>query len=602
MNNIYKAIIDNQETIYRKTNNKNKYYSLLRLFTFIIGVVITYILFQLSVTTGVCALVLFIGLFVVLVNYQNKNNLILKKSDELIKIYKNEINDINKKNIFGDGNEYTDTNHSYSSDLDLFGKHSLFSYINRTVSKDGSKILANWLKEKSSINEIKIRQSAIKELSAKHLFKEEFLRNFFLSTKSVANDSNRVTNWINNFKVSFIKKNGLKIFIKISPLIILLSFVFSYYFPILWIVFTFFIFLNLIVLIKQKNNVDKIHQYVSKHSNIFYKYSKLISLIKNESFKNTILVEIKNDLVKHYKPDYQLIKISKLSNKLDYRLDMFISFFLNTFLLWDIHISIEIEKWFLNNRKDVLCWLESIGKMDALLSLSILYFNHPNWCFPAICSDYFVLNAKDIGHPLIPANKRITNDYNISGIGKIDIITGSNMAGKSTFLRTIGVNMILAFTGAPVCAKSMSVSLVDINTNMRTQDSLEENTSSFYAELKRIKKILLEIKNNNNCFLLLDELLKGTNSNDKYIGSVAIIKQLLKHNTVGLISTHDLKLTKLHNKYPYNINNYNFDVTVNNKKMEFNYKLKNGICKSFNASLLMKEIGIDLNIESPLKN
>ncbi len=176
------------------------------------------------------------------------------------------------------------------------------------------------------------------------------------------------------------------------------------------------------------------------------------------------------------------------------------------------------------------------------------------------------------------------------------------MAGKSTFLRTIGINMVLAFAGAPTCAKSLSVSLADINTNMRTQDSLEENTSSFYAELKRIKKTLLEIENKNNCFLLLDELLKGTNSNDKYIGSVAIIEQLLRHNTMGLISTHDLELTKLHNKYPNDINNYNFNVIVNNKEMYFNYKLNKGICESFNASLLMKEIGIDLNIESTLKS
>lgn len=169
------------------------------------------------------------------------------------------------------------------------------------------------------------------------------------------------------------------------------------------------------------------------------------------------------------------------------------------------------------------------------------------------------------------------------------------MGGKSTFLRTLGVNMVLALAGAPVCAGKLMVSPAKIMTSMRVMDSLEENASSFYAELERIKKILQQVERGEKCFLLLDEVLKGTNSIDRHTGSAALIKQLLKNEVAALIATHDLQLTELAAELPENIRNYHFDVTVENEELYFDYKLKPGICKSFNASLLMKKIGIDID-------
>jgi DNA mismatch repair ATPase MutS len=197
-----------------------------------------------------------------------------------------------------------------------------------------------------------------------------------------------------------------------------------------------------------------------------------------------------------------------------------------------------------------------------------------------------------MGHPLIPASRRICNDFSIDGTGKAIVVTGSNMSGKSTFLRTCGINTVLALSGAPVCASAMSLTLTRLHTSMRITDSLEENISSFYAELRRLKAIISGAENDPGVFLLLDEILRGTNSDDRYAGSVALIKQLSEYGAVAMVATHDLRLAGLKEELPEKIENYHFDVKVKGGELFFDYLLTPGICSSFNASLLMKKMGI----------
>ncbi len=197
-----------------------------------------------------------------------------------------------------------------------------------------------------------------------------------------------------------------------------------------------------------------------------------------------------------------------------------------------------------------------------------------------------------MGHPLIPEKKRINNDFESSGHGKTILITGSNMSGKSTFLRTCGINTVLALAGAPVCASSFSLSHVRIHSSMRISDSLEENISSFYAELRRLRSVITEAEKDPRVFLLLDEILRGTNSDDRFTGSVALIKQLMGYGTVAMVATHDLRLAGLSKDIPGKIDNYHFDVKISGEELFFDYKLTPGVCSSFNASLLMKKMGI----------
>jgi DNA mismatch repair ATPase MutS len=578
-----------------KGNSRKKInsYSIIRLIIFSFLVIITILIFNYSIFFGLISLPISIIIFAFLVKFHNKKEEELRKAEYLIKIYQNEIRDPKDDNIFGCGKEFVNHTHLYTSDLDVFGNFSLFNFINRAVTSQGANKLADWLKQSSELTDIIARQKSLKELSGKIIFKEEFLRTFFLTK---ANEENsKLKDWVLNFQAYFLNKTFIKIFAWISPILIVISFILGYIFPYIWLVSFVFISTNLLLLTGHKNAVQKTHSYTSKQAKIFKRYAKLISLIKKENFNNTHLNELKAELISAYNPEKEFKKISRIAQRFDNRYNIIFQLFFSPIFLWDFHISIQTEKWFEKNKKTINNWLEIIGEFDALLSLSIVHYNNPNWVFPDFTRDDFCIDAKDISHPLIPEKTRIASNYSIKGKEKTDIITGSNMAGKSTFLRTVGTNMVLAYAGAPVCAKYFKLSKTEILTYFRIHDSLEESTSSFYAELKRIKNILNYIKTNNNAILLLDELLRGTNSNDRYLGSVAIIKQILKYKAFGIVATHDLKLADLEKEFPEQIRNFNFDVNVKNEELFFDYKLKDGICKSFNATLLMKKIGIEMN-------
>jgi len=269
-----------------------------------------------------------------------------------------------------------------------------------------------------------------------------------------------------------------------------------------------------------------------------------------------------------------------------------ISIPLNLFFFWDIHVCLSLERWKTEHAGDIDRWLETMAEFEVVNSIANMAFNNPDWIMPEIVPGYFTFSAVNMGHPLIPANRRIHNDFEITGDGRIVIITGSNMSGKSTFLRTCGVNTVLALAGAPVCATILKVSHVQVHSSMRITDSLEDNTSSFYAELKRLATIIKRAEQDPQVLLLLDEILRGTNSNDRYTGSVALIRQLAGYGAVALVATHDLKLAEMEKEMYGSLDNYHFDVKVDGEELYFDFKLTPGVCTSLNASILMKKMGI----------
>ena len=319
-------------------------------------------------------------------------------------------------------------------------------------------------------------------------------------------------------------------------------------------------------------------------------------LIEKTAFTTPLLQQMQ-DQFKHghnYTASRQFKILKKILERLDLRYNLLLSAPLNLLLLWNLQQVLDLEKWKLNNSIRLKQWFETFGHFEALNSLSVLAFNHPGWCFPLFKEPFFYIKGTNIGHPLINKNKRVNNDINIDSQGKLLLITGSNMAGKSTYLRSIGINVILAMAGAPVCAEYFCLSTVQLISSMRIADNLEESTSTFYAELKKLKSVIDKVNEGNHVFILLDEILRGTNSLDRHTGSVALIKQLIKHQAAGIIATHDVGLAALKNDYPENILNYHFDVQVTGEELYFDYKLKPGICTSLNASILMKKIGIEL--------
>ncbi len=239
-------------------------------------------------------------------------------------------------------------------------------------------------------------------------------------------------------------------------------------------------------------------------------------------------------------------------------------------------------------------WLNIVGQFEIMASFSILAFDHPGWCFPELVKDKYFFNAKDLGHPLLPEKSCIHNDFLFKGDGKVVMVTGSNMSGKSTMLRTVGINLILAYSGAPVCASKMKCSIMYIYTSMRVVDNLKSNISSFYAELLRIKMILDAIRSGKEVFFLLDEIFKGTNSRDRKMGAIAVLKNLTTAKTTGIVSTHDLELTDLERNKDFNLMNYYFKETYQNKKIFFDYKIRKGVSYTSDVKYLMEIIGLSL--------
>ncbi|HEX5667338.1 MAG TPA: DNA mismatch repair protein MutS, partial [Chitinophagaceae bacterium] len=305
--------------------------------------------------------------------------------------------------------------------------------------------------------------------------------------------------------------------------------------------------------------------------------------------------ELKNELgIGVTTATHSIHKLNRIFNRFDYRLNPLVFIPLNTLVLWDLQQVLQLEKWKEANNHKIDHWFHTLAEFEALSSLGTLAFNHPGWTFPELNAEQPEFTAGGLGHPLIDPNKSVVNNYSTIGKAQISIITGSNMAGKSTFLRSVGVNMVLACMGAPVYASHLRISPLKVMSSMRVKDNLEESTSTFYAELKKLKSIIDAVKRKEPLFILLDEILRGTNSHDRHTGSKSLIRQLVHDNATGIIATHDLELASLEKEFPASIHNFHFDVQIDGPELYFDYTLKTGICQSFNAAILMKKIGIEL--------
>jgi hypothetical protein len=493
-----------------------------------------------------------------------------------------------------DGTDLEPAHHSYAADLDLFGKSSLYQFINRCNSEKAKLILAQRLLNPLTESEILKQQDAARELSAKPLWRQQ-LQAYGIKQIITLETEKKVLQWITTNE-NYFKHPFFKVLLYVFPVITIGS---IYLCLADYISFSTFLAL-LVVFIAVSGSLSK------KITPVYNLLSKIVSEInvlynemnwfEKESFHDDLLIELQQKIKSDstHKGSGEILHLRKILSRFDTRLNVLAFIILNTLFLWDVWQLMALKKWKARNQSIVPHWFETIASLEVSNTLATLLFNHPDWCFPVISGQHFTLEGQAIGHPLIPEKQRVNNSFQVCGTGKIDLITGSNMAGKSTFLRSIGVNMILAYAGAPVCAKQFTVSIVTVKSSMRVADNLAENTSTFYAELKKLKSIIEVVNNHEKVLIILDEILRGTNSFDRHTGSSALIKQLIKKNAVALIATHDVELAELEKDFPGNISNYHFDVQVSGEELYFDYKLKRGICTSLNASLLMKKIGIEL--------
>jgi len=593
-NNFYHTRIEWLKAEAKKLQQKKTAFGWLRFGSIAAIIVAFYVLWSLGVWYTIVASIVLLTIFIRLLYADLKNKAAIVHTNNLININIDELKFLDGDYYhFDSGNEYIPSDHLYANDLDIFGKASLFQYINRSTSEMGSNQFADYLKFPASTNLILQRQIAVKELSKKIEWIQDLQakgkeKQITFSTKD------RLEKWINEPPV-FSRFKPWKWLRYLLPAIIISIVVLYIFDEVPSGVFYFFLLLFAAIAYQVNKYVSPIHEQLSKIAEELEILSSSISHIENAAFESTLLKELQSAFIhQNKKVSHDITLLRKLLDKLDLRYNLVISAPLNILLLWNLQQVLDLEKWKSAQRKNIHTSFDTLGHIEALNSFGVLCFNEPEWAFPEIADDYFFIEGKEVGHPLISKTKLVNNDIEIKHDGELMLVTGSNMAGKSTYLRSVGVNVILAMAGAPVCAKNFKVSHVQVISSMRITDNLAESTSTFYAELKKLKTIIEKVNAGEKVFILLDEILRGTNSLDRHTGSVALVKQLIKHHAAAIIATHDLELAKIKGEYPDNIINYHFDVQVSNDELYFDYRLKPGVCNSLNASILMKKIGIEL--------
>ncbi len=489
------------------------------------------------------------------------------------------------------GDEYNALNPHLAIDFDIFGTGSLFQYLNRCSTKIGKNKLAENLC-KSQLNETIIaeKQQAIKELAEKNDFVQDFeAYGMFISENG--SELASLQNWLDETTQ---KLKLLQLLIIIIPFINLIWFTLVAFSLLSIDSIAFPILLSLSIIGLNKKKIGNAHDKLGKTAKTFEKYTTLIQLIENETFKSLYLSDLRQKLShQNAKASHSLKKLFKLLNSFDIRYNILTSFILNSLLIFDIQIFCRLEKWKATHKNSINLWFATLAEIDALISFATYAYNNQNdISYPQISEKEFAFEANEMGHPLIHPSVRINNSIQFNGMPSVIIITGANMAGKSTFLRTLSVNLILAMNGAPICAKRFVFTPCDIMSSIKIQDSLSNNESYFYAELLRLKDIIEHVKKQPKTFVVLDEILRGTNTKDKQLGSLGLLEKLISQNATVIIATHDLAIGELEKKYPDIVINQCFEVELTNDQLIFDYKLKNGISQKLNASFLMKKMEI----------
>ncbi|NRB48566.1 MAG: hypothetical protein HRU41_12890 [Saprospiraceae bacterium] len=575
-------------------------FSLVRLLVFMAGIALTIYLGSIAWYWAILFFLTFVAVFYQFMKWHQQISAAAQHHEELAKINGLELSALNHDfSHFDAGAKFLEMEHPYALDLDLFGEHSLFQYINRTSTEIGRQRLAQYLTEPSATELIEARQIAIQELADKIEWRQHFQAHG-RETEDHPTHLQALLDWLQD--PAFVKDNTwLKIALYVAPIWFTAALIlWLFYWP--WQYALLMLIPPALILQRTVQRVNDTHRRTAHAEVMLSNYARLIRQVEEGSFQAPLLKELQSTFLQAGNSASKIIsRLSYLISQLNVRFNAF-AILLNLGGLWDLHWVYRLEMWRAAQKEVLPRWFDSLQEFEVLSSLGNLVHNHPHWQFPTI-TDAREIEALGIGHPLIRRDQVITNDISMPIQGHIKLITGSNMAGKSTFLRTLGINLVLGLSGSPVCANRLQLPQLQVYTSMRTQDALHESTSSFYAELKRLKVIIEAVEaaaqgiaQERPIFFLLDEILKGTNSVDRHTGAKALIHQLIEYKGGGLIATHDLELGALEAKAEGAIENLRIEVEIQDGELHFDYKLKKGVSQSFNATLLMQQMGIRVKI------
>ena len=507
------------------------------------------------------------------------------------------------------GITFAPANHAYAHDLDVFGTHSLYRLLNRTRTHDGAARLANYLLNPAPPHRIFLRQQAVQALKTHINWRQDFEATAMLNEKislsttglrTWATGTTPLPGWLNIARFVF----------PVLTTALFVCWLIGY--PSLGAVPGLAVLAAIAGHAALLSPFQRVTKLVSEQTHDIAQsladFADLFRFVENAPGNSILLTDLRNQLVTGQSTASVAVhKLATLVENFNFRRNPYFYLFVGLPSLWDVHYLVALNRWREQHGPLLANWFVALAEAEALNSLAGFAHAHPNYVQPELLEDEEVhLDAEQVAHPLIPPGRAVANSLAFDGSGKTTLITGSNMSGKSTFLRTIGLNVVLAQAGAVVAAQRFVCSPVQVYTSMRTQDSLEENTSSFYAELKRLRTLIQLTQGRSEAtsmpetspsplpvLYFLDEILKGTNSADRHKGAEALIRQLHRTNASGFVSTHDLELGQLGTSVDF-VANYHFQSDIDEGKVTFDYRLRPGICQSFNASQLMKAIGIEL--------
>lgn len=586
----YSDSIGLEESTLSKLHRSSKILLWAKLFSFGFAVYAfyQYVFENLNAMWGLVSFV-FLGLYLLIMFLDSK----LQKNINLhiqIKItLENEIKYLNRDfSVFDDGSEFVDAKHSYSYDLDLFGKDSLFNRINRTVSKLGRIKLANYLQNlELSVTKIKERQESIRELAQQMNW-----RILFLSFGIDAHyDLSKLAESLQteSIKSSLVSK-GMRLVMLLSSISTIGLIIASIY-DLVPVSFPSTLFLiQLLICITLSGKVTKAANEVNGLLKGFKPYRELIKHVIDIKFQGAELQSLQSKLRLDNSVDVTkaFTELSAILNKFDQRANLLTYVIFNGLFMNDLWTLSKYLVWKKKNAPFMPAWVNVLGEFDALVSLGTYAYNNPQNCDVELLEGELpVLSTKDVYHPFISKEVVVRNDFSLDQ-KTFAIITGANMAGKSTFLRSIGVNFIMALNGLPVCAKSFQVTPMNLFSSMRTSDNLVKNISYFNAELIRLEDLIMSCKSNKHTLIILDEILKGTNSIDKLKGSKLLLQEISKLPVSGIIATHDLDLTKL-SEGSEKYFNYCFEIELA-EEIKYTYRMEKGVAKNLNATYLLQKI------------
>lgn len=588
----YTQRIQSLDTIHQKLVDRRRMLAWGRFACIAAIIAVLYFLWHsLTVAIPVIAVLLIIFRWLILKDINNKEQ--IAHNRHLFSICNDELKALEHEFAHFDGGMIQQPHdHYYAGDLDIFGEGSLFQFSNRTVSEIGSAQLAHWLLNAAPAADIPLRQEAVNELSNKITEWQELQA--FGKTASISLHSfQKLERWMKSdplFTGFYFK--WIRWVLPAASVGITVATIAG------WVPMNIFYTTMLLMFIIAgwlEKKIKLIHDQLGKMLAELDTLSRSVSFIESMKVESSMLRQIQAGYKQGaHNASASIGSLKKILDRLDLRLNIVLAVPLNLLFLWNFQQALALESWKKEHDADVNNWFKNLGILEALGSFAVMKFNHPKYCFPKIAEEYFHIASVQMGHPLIAPGKRVNNDIHLEPGDLIMLVTGSNMAGKSTYLRSVGVNTVLAMAGAPVCAAAFSISHIQLLSSMRIADNLQESTSTFYAELKKLKTIIEKVNAGEKVFILLDEILRGTNSLDRHAGSEALIKQLIQHKATAVIATHDLALASLEKDFPGELSNFHFDVQVSGEELFFDYRLKPGICNSMNASILMKKIGIEM--------